>query len=132
MARSVFNFYLPTYRPAGELAALQMLAPEMQIINETSIVGSANFMHERVSQVKLLENSIVPKWDDYLPLTGNNAALIERMNVLWMGGAMSAATRNAIDRQLGTTVPSDEGAKVARVQSAMRLMLNSPDYMVQR
>lgn len=40
---TVFNWFLPGYSPGGSIAAAGLVAPEMQLANETSVVQSANF-----------------------------------------------------------------------------------------
>lgn len=41
-APSVFNFFLPSYSPPGALAESGLVAPEFQIINASSAIGSPN------------------------------------------------------------------------------------------
>jgi uncharacterized protein (DUF1800 family) len=40
---TVFNWFLPGYSPGGSIAAAGLVAPEMQLANETSVVQSVNF-----------------------------------------------------------------------------------------
>ena len=41
-APSVFNFYSPDYQPPGEFANRSLVAPEMELLTETSIVSTLN------------------------------------------------------------------------------------------
>ncbi|MEM8769333.1 MAG: DUF1800 family protein, partial [Pseudomonadota bacterium] len=43
-APSVFNFYLPSFSPAGELGSAGLVAPEFQITNDATIVGMTNLI----------------------------------------------------------------------------------------
>jgi hypothetical protein len=40
---TVFNYFLPGYSPGGAIAQAGLVAPEMQITNDTQIIQAANF-----------------------------------------------------------------------------------------
>jgi len=40
---TVFNWFLPNYSPGGSIAAAGLVAPEMQLANEESVIRSVNF-----------------------------------------------------------------------------------------
>ncbi len=40
---TVFNFFLPTYSPAGPITQMGLVAPEFQIVNASSAVSGANY-----------------------------------------------------------------------------------------
>lgn len=46
---SVFNFFLPTYAPPGPLAEAGLVAPEMQIVNASSLISAANYFSQLAS-----------------------------------------------------------------------------------
>ena len=48
-AASVFNFYLPDFEPAGEMASADLYAPEFQIESESAVVSTANDLTLRVN-----------------------------------------------------------------------------------
>jgi uncharacterized protein (DUF1800 family) len=135
MAASVFNFYRPDYMPAGELSALQLSAPELQIIDETTIAGTANYMFERISYVENDNDPgrIVPQLAPWFAIADNSAALVDRLNLVFMGGTMSAAMRSEVIQALSAIgKPTDDATRRERIQQALRLILLSPEYMVQR
>lgn len=41
----MFNFFDPAYAQPGPIAGAGLVSPELQIINETSVFGSSNFLH---------------------------------------------------------------------------------------
>jgi len=43
-APTVFNFFDPAYAQPGPIAEAGLVSPELQIINETSVFGSTNFL----------------------------------------------------------------------------------------
>src|SRR3989475_9610399 len=46
---TVFNFYRPGYVPPNtSIATAGLVAPELQIVNEVSVVGYSNFMRSAV------------------------------------------------------------------------------------
>ena len=88
--RSVFNFYRPGYAPPGTAIAQDgLVAPELQITNEVSVAGYLNYMrnwvvaaqHAAARCAAQLRRPIA-RW----PTT--RCALVERMNLLLMGGQM--------------------------------------------
>ncbi|KAG1652861.1 hypothetical protein GQR58_026013 [Nymphon striatum] len=49
-ARSVFNFFKPSYSPSGLLNDNGLTAPEFQIINENTMVAGTNLFHQMIEQ----------------------------------------------------------------------------------
>lgn len=44
-APTVFNWFLPDYRPGGPIAAAALVAPEFQIATETSVIQAINYFY---------------------------------------------------------------------------------------
>ena len=44
-AETVFNFYLPTYAPGGIISNASLVAPEFQILTETSAIQNLNYFY---------------------------------------------------------------------------------------
>ena len=88
---SVFNFYRPGYVPPNTgIAAANMVAPEFQIIHESSVVGYANLMRS-VVRGGIGDNSpadIQPDYSAELALADDPDKLIDRVNLLLMYGTM--------------------------------------------
>ncbi len=124
---SVFNFFRPGYVPAGtDLAKRGATAPEMQIVNETTVGTYINFMYDKVrngirtNSPKLPDPSyvggadivdIVPDYKTELNLITNTdltdaqtapvaKALADRLNLTLCAGQMSAATLTALQTGL--------------------------------
>jgi uncharacterized protein (DUF1800 family) len=137
LAPSVFNFFSPNYRHPGPLAAAGLVAPEFQITTETSMVGGLNFF------ARLVRRGYYGKDDTRLTmdlaelnaLAANPPALVDKLNVLFMNGAMTAATRNAILGVLGgLAVPKtgDASAITDRVKAALLMVAISPEFTIQK
>jgi uncharacterized protein (DUF1800 family) len=142
---SVFNFYRPGYAaPGTQSAARNLVAPELQIVNETSVAGYANFMRDSISQgVGFPAGSGMTRRDlqgDYsaeLVLATDVPALVERVTARLTYGAMSAARRAEIVNAVssiaipgGSNTTQINAAKRARVNAAILLTVVAPEFVV--
>jgi uncharacterized protein (DUF1800 family) len=128
-APSVFNFYSPFYRPQGGQG---LVAPEMQITTEDTIVGITNLMaqvlygdrpmhnHSQLPEMRLDLTSLVSLVDD-------KEELLLRIERLFFAGTMSEHSRSVISGAWDEAVslsPTD------RVKMALYLALTAPDHAV--
>jgi len=124
---SVFNFFRPRYvPPVTELARQHLVAPELQITDETSIAGYLNFLAIYVDR----------GWEDLqtpyaaeIALAQDPSALVARVALLLAGDAYSAETAGSIARAVAT-IPA--GRPRDRVRAAIMLVAASPEYLVQK
>lgn len=124
---SVFNFFRPRYvPPVTELARQHLVAPELQITDETSIAGYLNFLAIYVDR----------GWEDLqtpyaaeIALAQDPSALVARVVLLLAGDAYSAETADGIARAVAT-IPA--GRPRDRVRAAIMLVAASPEYLVQK
>ena len=135
---SVFNFYRPGYVPPNTaIATAGLIAPELQIVHETSVVGYSNFMRSAV-QNGLGSGSprdIQPNYTAELALADNADGLIDRVSLLLTAGTMSTETRNLIRSAVNSiAIPAtnQSTARQNRVRLAVLFTLSSPDYLVQK
>lgn len=135
LAPSVFNFYVPSYRPAGPLTTAGLAAPEFQITSETTVVGSLNFF------AQLFRKGAYGGGDtrltlDYAPLTAladnTGAALIERLDLLFFDLQMSASTRARLTTMLAAMPATSADKRLQRVRAALTLVALSPDHVIQK
>jgi uncharacterized protein (DUF1800 family) len=140
---SVFNFYRPGYvAPGTQSAARKLVAPELQIVNETSVAGYVNYMRDGISNgVERLAGStrqgdLQGDFRAELALANNVPALVDRVAKRLTYGAMSAARRAEIvtavnDIALVSGSPQQiEAAKRKRVNAAILLTVASPEFVV--
>lgn len=138
-APSVFNFYRPGYRPPQTLIAAEgLVAPEMQITTETSVLGYANYV------AKVLEggwgewNAAQSRPDVLFDLnewnsTASNAAnLIDSVADRLIGKPLPEATRNEAIAALETISAASTPQRRQRIQAAILLVAVSPDFSVQQ
>ena len=137
-APSVFNFYRPGYVPPNsDVAAAGLVAPELQIANETSVAGYQNFMYGIVRR-GIFDNQIVPDYDPMAAIAHDPDLLLDRLDLLLTAGRAPSTTRASIRAVVnGIPIPSSDAAAIAaarrsRVQAAAYLLLVSPAFVVQR
>ncbi|WP_343591191.1 DUF1800 domain-containing protein [Paracidovorax wautersii] len=147
---SVFNFFRPGYvPPATAMAAAGQVAPEFQIVNESSVSGYLNFMQNAirfgyyVNAPDLPQNGstaangfdITCSYANLLPLVADAAALVRKVALLLSGAQVSAATQARIVAALNATpvtAGSSAAAQLNRVAAAVLLVMASPEYLVQK
>ena len=136
---SVFNFFRPGYIPPNsKVGAAGLVAPEAQIINETSIAGYLNYMRGVVtSGIGTSTGGVRDIQADYsaeLALASNPDALIDRVSLLLAGGNLSATTRATVRAavasvNIGTATAAADQRN--RVNLAIYLIMASPEYIFQ-
>ena len=155
-APSVFNFYRPGYTPAGTpIASANRVAPEMQILNESSVAGYADYLNRFVGGTSIYIvglGDMIPHPDgerhsggqareikfNLEPLIAKAKdvnQLLDEINVLFLNGQMQSDTRTIIHRAVSEAVPkrnNDDMRRVyrERVSLALYLALLSTDYLV--
>lgn len=147
---SVFNFFRPGYvPPSTALARSGAVAPEFQLVNESSVGGYLNYIQG------VIRNGIYVNAPD-IPNNGSNAnngydikslytqemamvtdpdALVARVNLLMCAGQLSAATVKLIAdaiKATPVTAASTEAVKLNRIASAIFLVMASAEYLIQK
>jgi uncharacterized protein (DUF1800 family) len=143
-APSVFNFYRPGYvAPGSRSAARGLVAPELQIVNETSVAGYVNFMRDSISQgvgfpagSGLTRRDLRADYSTEIALATDATRLVEHVAERLTYGAMGAARRsaivnavNAIAIPAGSSTQAD-AAKRSRVHAAILLTVAAPEFVV--
>lgn len=136
---SVFNFYRPGYVPPNtSIASAGLVAPEMQITGETSVVGYLNFMRDVVPNGTGSSRDIKPDYTTELSLADTPDRLLDRVNLLLMANQMPAGLRSQILTAINSVTISSTNATSAatarknRVNLAVFLTMASPEYLAQK
>jgi uncharacterized protein (DUF1800 family) len=137
---SVFNFYRPGYVPPNtRLGAQNLTAPELQIVDEVSVVGYLNTMQSAVNSGVGTSADIKSAYAAEIAIASDSSALADRMNRLLLYGQMTAALKSKIVTAVnGVTIPATgtqaqiDAATLNRAKLAVFLTLASPDYLAQR
>jgi len=135
---TVFNFYRPGYVPPNTaIAAAGLVAPELQIVNEVSVVGYSNFMRSIVQNGagSNTPRDVQPDYAAEMAVAHDANLLIDRVSLMLTCGKMSAATRNLIVTAVNSIPYPGSNATTARLNRARLAVfftLSSPDYLVQK
>jgi uncharacterized protein (DUF1800 family) len=140
---TVFNFFKPDFAPPGEMRTRGLLGPEFQILSDTMTVSTPNYLFHEIfcdyvgSQRCYASDSpqtmrLDEDRDAALALT-DPGALIDRYSLLLMGGQMSPFMRSVLLTRLNALNDNSNGdLGRQRVQHALYLIFNSPEYSVQK
>ncbi|WP_187313356.1 DUF1800 domain-containing protein [Lysobacter capsici] len=137
-ASSVFNFFSPRYSPIGELSQLQLAAPELQLATDYMLPANEGYLMRKIFDAYvgnpggIGDDEIAINLSRDLALASNPAALIDRYNTLFLSGQMSAPMRQVLLERLNGMPANTTAAKRERVQEALYLIVNSPEYVVQK
>ncbi|XLZ68782.1 DUF1800 domain-containing protein [Massilia sp. SR12] len=122
---SVFNFFRPGYVPP----ALGVVAPEFQIVNESSVVGYANYMQTAISKGV---GDVKADYASLLPLADNVPALLDEINLVLAAGQLSADTLTLVRNAITSMATGTDAARANRVYAALTLVMASPEFIVQK
>jgi uncharacterized protein (DUF1800 family) len=130
-APSVFNFFLPVYSPPGEIAAANLVAPEFEIVNSSSVVHMINIQDLLLFNEFAIETlppfaPVTLALDGITALAGDVDALLDRLDILLTQGTMSVDTRNVI-RGLVLDLTDNE----MRARLGIYMVMMSADYVVE-
>lgn len=137
-APSVFNFFRPGYVPPNTALSAGKVAPEFQIVNESSVGGYLNYMMGVISNgVGDTPSELRATYARELPLANSPSAaapsaLVERLNLLLCAGQLSATTVAAITNTVGTMASSSDSNKRNRVCAAVLMVMACAEYLVQK
>jgi uncharacterized protein (DUF1800 family) len=122
---SVFNFFSPDYEAPGAIAQAGLKSPEFQITTETTATTTANYLTSLIfgSKVKLDLS-----YDEMLA-AADPAQLVDHLNSLLMAGNMSSTMRTTLINII-TQTPTNSA--IGRVQMAIDLVVNSPEFVIDK
>ena len=132
-APSVFNFFSPSYKPIGELSERGLFAPELQLATDFQLPITNDALGDAVylNYIRGPQGGDVAlDLDRDAPLAANPDALLDRYDLLFFSGRMSSRTRQILLAHLEATPNGDGGRD--RVREALYLIVNSPEYTVQK
>jgi uncharacterized protein (DUF1800 family) len=127
---SVFNFFRPGYVPPNtSIAEKSLVAPEFQLVDETSVAGYMNFMQVTIANGR---GGVRADYSSELTLAPDAAALVEHCNLVLCAGQMSNTTIATIRDAISTINASTDTGRKARVYAAVFMTMCSSDYLIQR
>ncbi|HSN77489.1 MAG TPA: DUF1800 family protein, partial [Anaerolineae bacterium] len=135
-APSVFGHFRSGYVPPNTVfATLGRTAPEFQIVNESTVAGWINTAEAMAGYGLGWTGSAVDVSVDHAALgaladSGNLHSLVNHLDLLLLGGRMSAPLRQAVLQAVGSVNPWAD-APAHRARAATFLVLASPEYLSQ-
>ena len=140
-APSVFNFFRPDHSPSGPIRDAGLVAPELQILNESFITEATNYgsaaifnsydfllddCHQRIEH---LDGFGCPyaQFDQEIALANNLDRLLDRLNLLMLAGEMSSITADAL-----IMLAQQQNEPRFSVAEIVHLIYISPEFAVQR
>jgi uncharacterized protein (DUF1800 family) len=147
---SVFNFFRPGYvPPSTALATTKAVAPEFQIVNESTVGGYLNYLQGVVrnglyvnapDQPNAGSNAsngydITAAYTGELALVSDATALVKRLSLLLCADQLAASTQTLIVNALNATpvtAASTDAVKRNRVAAAVLMVMASAEYLVQK
>ena len=136
---SVFNFFRPGYvAPANTLTAGKV-APEFQLVNESSVGGYLNYMYTTInSGLGDNRSDIKAAYTAQIALANTPGALVQRLNLMLCAGQISSATVSLITTAVGSmpgVVPSSTTTATNmryRVCATVLLTMACAEYLIQK
>ncbi len=132
---SVFNFFRPGYVPPGTaLVEGGQVAPEFQLVNETTVGGYLNFMQGAI-QNGFASKDVVATYAAEKALVLEPAKLVQRLNLLMAANQLPADTLKLITDALAqpaVTATSTDTVKANRVYAAVLMVMASAEYLIQK
>jgi hypothetical protein len=150
---TVFNFFFPSFEFPGALAAASLTTPEFQLTSDTSVAQMMNFMYDgllgsnsgNTSGLSSFNNgsgAIVMDLGPWLTqgYTSNAGipSLVDALNSLLLGGQLSGSAKNFIVNFVANTTnfayssPPTNSQMRDRVRAVVHLILDSPDFTIQK
>jgi Protein of unknown function (DUF1800) len=141
LAPSVFNFYKPDNPLPGQPSYAKVLAPEFQLATANAAAAWADFSDGYMIRGYGSWNEgadagkhIKPDYSAYIPLAQNDPAkLIDELAIVLLNGTISPAFRTQLIRAVTNTPPPDQYTlPVEKLNVALWLIVNSPEFLIQK
>lgn len=133
---SVFNFFRPGYFPTNtEIANRRLLAPEFQLVNETSVAGYVNFLERAVQGARFPVTDITMDYTGMVDIALDSRELLDRLDLLLTGSQLSRGVKDTIRAAMDSvalTATSSTADRLRRVHIGVTLVLASTDYLIQK
>jgi cullin-associated NEDD8-dissociated protein 1 len=150
-APSVFNYYVSEYQPAGAVASANLYAPEAQLLNMPRVTAFINALVNLIefglSDCDLsfgyslsISSCSVAKTNPNLYNSGyfnlsslfsglNASAVVDRLDLLLMGGRLDENRRNIMLNAFQSSLKSGSSFE-SGTKSMIELFISSPEYQI--
>ncbi|WP_440225016.1 DUF1800 domain-containing protein [Dokdonella sp. MW10] len=133
---TVFNFFLPDYRPPGELTVLGLDGPEFQITTDTTIASATMGLAYKIfyawrGMPDQSPDDIVVDLQPELAFASDPVRLVDRYDLLFMNRTMSPHMFTTLVNY-AQSFPNNADGRRQRVQETLWLVMGSPEYAIER
>lgn len=133
-APSVFNFYPPDFRQPGPIDSAGLDSPEFAILTESTTTATTNRFYQHTfnrwfGRSNVDGDDVLINIDREMSLINDPDALLDRLSLLLLAGDMPADMRTILRDHINATSASNPAD---RVLETLYLIINSPDFAVQR
>ena len=133
-APSVFNWFRPGYvPPRSEIGNAGRVAPEMQIVGETTVASYLNVVEGSVGYFGtgfLLD--LHSDYADEVAIADDAPKLVARMNLLLASGTMSTASQALVQQAIESVPVGSLLWRENRARLAVLMSMASPDFIIQK
>jgi hypothetical protein len=144
---TVFNFFYPGYEFPGSLASAGMTTPEFQLTSDTSVALKMNFMEAGIlnngnntnglSSFTIGNGAVVidlgPWMGTNFTADANLSSLVDSLNTALLAGELSSGSKSNIVNYVTNNFPTSSSTwQRDRARAVLHLIVNSPDYTIQR
>jgi uncharacterized protein (DUF1800 family) len=130
---TVFNFFSPDYQAPGAVAQAGLYSPEFQLTTEVVVATVANFLNRAIyTFLGLNTNKITLHLSLELSLANNPTDLVDHLNYLLMAGNMSPAMRTTLINAVTSIPATNLAGRTERVRTAIYLVVNSPEFVIDK
>lgn len=158
-APSVFNWFLPDFNPGGAVAGAGLVAPELQLSTETTVIQAINYhfnltnndngqnVNELIGQADPLDENVridrtglIQFYDSEIAsgksVTQAATSVLDRIDVLFTAGNLKAQYASAAVPNPRSIIINTASAlsvtSAGRVKELLYLLLTSPEYIHQK
>ncbi|MCU0317379.1 MAG: DUF1800 domain-containing protein [Fimbriimonadaceae bacterium] len=134
---SVFNFYLPAYRPPGPMIQQGLTGPEFQIMTAVTTSGLANLNYKFIHNYLATwgadpQNQIKLDVSTFLPLAVDEDILVHRLADRLLDRRLSPSSSRIIRQAVGQIPTTGATWQRDRINMALYLLTSTPDFQIQK
>ncbi len=127
---TVFNYFRPGYVPPNtSIASAALVAPEMQIVSESSVVGYVNFMQTAVNSSRGV-GDLTLDYSSLLSLADDAGRLVDELNLILAAKQISSSNRDLIRNAINGMASGSDSRRYQRIYAALTLVLAAPEFIV--
>ncbi len=126
---TVFNFFLPDYSPPGIIRDQNLVAPEFQIVTENIHINTFNAI---IFMIRGNESNTSIDITRELALTDSAEQLVNHLNLILLNNLMSPGLRQILLAHLSQDFPEGVDGRKAKIRDTIKLIVGSPEYLIQQ